>query len=174
MREEWRQVDGAEDGYMVSNLGRVKGIRKAIMGQHDNGLGYLQCKIKMKDGKSRFLKVHRMVAIAFIPNPENKPEVNHIDGNKRNNSVDNLEWVTHGENIRKGWERGQFENAREAFRENNAVGSARRVAVRRSDGVVFESMTAAAEALGVCQPCISDVIGGRQATCKGFTFTRLD
>ena len=106
MREYWTQVDGAEDGYMVSNLGRVKGIRKAIMGQHDNGLGYLQCKIKMKDGKSRFLKVHRMVAIAFIPNPDGLSDVNHIDGDKRNNAASNLEWVSHSDNVKHSLETG--------------------------------------------------------------------
>jgi hypothetical protein len=174
MREEWKQIEGAEDGYMVSNLGRVKGIRKPIMGQHDNGIGYLQCKIKMRDGKARFLKVHRMVAIAFIPNPYGLSDVNHIDGDKQNNRADNLEWVTHGDNIRKGWENGQFENAREVFRANRSGAAARRVAVRRSDGVVFESQTAAADALGVNQSCICDVLRGRQAACKGYTFERLE
>ena len=100
MREYWAQIDGAEDGYMVSNLGRVKGIRKPLLGQHDNGIGYLQCKIKMKDGKSRWLKVHRLVAAAFIPNPFGLSDVNHKDGNKANNRADNLEWTSHAENVR--------------------------------------------------------------------------
>ena len=106
MREYWTQVEGAENGYMVSNLGRVKGIRKPIMGQHDNGIGYLQCKIKMNDGAARWLKVHRMVAAAFVPNPEGKPEVNHIDGNKQNNRADNLEWVSHKDNVKHAYTAG--------------------------------------------------------------------
>ena len=171
MREEWRQIEGAFDGYMVSSLGRVKGVRKPLLGQHDNGIGYLQCKIKMKEGKPRFLKVHRLVAAAFVPNPENKPEVNHIDGNKQNNAASNLEWVTHGENIRKGWRNGQFENVREKAKTNGLA--PRRVAVIRSDGVSFESQTAAADALGVSQSCISDVLRGKQDTCKGFKFSKL-
>jgi hypothetical protein len=108
MREEWKQIECAEDGYMVSNLGRVKGIRKPIMGQHDNGIGYLQCKIKMRDGKARFLKVHRMVAIAFIPNPYGLSDVNHIDGNRFNNRVNNLEWLSRADNIRHGFETGLY------------------------------------------------------------------
>ena len=173
MHEEWRQIEGGVDGYMVSNLGRVKGIRKPILGQHDNGIGYLQCKIKMKEGKPRFMKVHRMVAAAFIPNPEGKPEVNHINGIKTDNRAENLEWVTHGENIRKGWENGQFENAREACRGNIAHMAPTRIRVLRSDGAIFESQTAAAAAMGVNQSCISDALSGRQATCCGYTFTRL-
>ena len=173
MGEEWKPIEGAEDGYMVSNMGRVKGVRKPIIRQHDNGLGYLQCKIKMKEGRARFLKVHRMVATAFIPNPHGKPEINHIDGNKANNAVSNLEWVTHSENVRKGWENGQFEKAREASRANMIGNSLKRMKIQRSDGVTFESQTAAAAALGVNQSCISDVINGKQATCKGFTFRKI-
>ena len=66
--------------------------------------GYLSVYVKNKDGKYRYCYVHRLVAQAFIPNPENKKEVNHLDGNKLNNCVDNLEWVTREENIRHAFD----------------------------------------------------------------------
>jgi hypothetical protein len=62
--------------------------------------GYLRVDLYAKDGRRHF-KVHRLVAEAFIPNPNEKPQVNHIDGNNQNNSVTNLEWVTNAENVEK-------------------------------------------------------------------------
>ena len=94
--EQWRAVEGYPE-YEVSNFGRVKGHGK-IMKPYKQKLTYRTVDL-YKNGKriARGL-VHRMVANAFIPNPDNKPEVNHIDGNPSNNRVDNLEWVTHYEN----------------------------------------------------------------------------
>lgn len=99
--EEWRAIAGYEGLYEVSNLGRVRslkywgGNRVAILKQATSKRGYK--KIALTSEKKTFL-IHRLVAQAFIPNPENKPEVNHIDGNKQNNCVNNLEWVTGSEN----------------------------------------------------------------------------
>lgn len=82
-------------GYLVNQKGVVlnKKTHKRLP-PNDNGCGYLQ--VQFKDHKNHF--VHRLVAATFIPNPNNKPYVDHIDGNKKNNSVDNLRWVTASEN----------------------------------------------------------------------------
>lgn len=103
MDEIWKDVEGYEGLYQVSNKSRVRSFAKydsgIIMKQTKEGCGYLQIQFK-KDGKIKHYKVHRMVAKAFIPNPENKPFVNHINGIKTDNRIENLEWVTSSENLK--------------------------------------------------------------------------
>lgn len=108
MREIWKDIAGYEGVYQVSCLGRVKRIDcvperllKIGKGSYQNnidGTTYGVVVLSL-NGKTRTQNTHRLVAEAFIPNPDNKREVNHIDGNKWNNRVDNLEWVSHQENI---------------------------------------------------------------------------
>ena len=101
-KEIWKPCVGFEGLYEVSNLGNVRSLnyRNRIGFVHNLFLsaskqGYLTVHFK-----NREYKVHRLVATAFIPNPENKRCVNHLDGNKQNNNVTNLEWCTHSENTR--------------------------------------------------------------------------
>lgn len=100
--EEWRTVDGTHGLVEVSSTGRVRILESRGRGPHEynqrlDNWGYPVVPIKI-DGKKKRVKVSRLVAKAFIPNPENKPQVNHIDGNKQNNIVANLEWTTPSEN----------------------------------------------------------------------------
>lgn len=113
MIEIWKPVKGFEN-YEVSNLGQVKSLNynrtkeAKILRLCKNKDGYL-CVHLHKNGKGYAKKVHRLVTAAFIPNPEGKTEVNHIDGNKTNNRVENLEWATHSENMHHAWETGLCE-----------------------------------------------------------------
>lgn len=100
--EVWKDVLGYEEIYQISNLGRIKSlhrdrIEEKILNPAKNNRGYLRLGLS-GNGKVRYDSIHRLVAGAFIPNPKNLPEVNHIDGNKLNNGVENLEWVTKGQN----------------------------------------------------------------------------
>lgn len=95
--EEWKEING----YKISNYGIIIGKNTGgkPMKFCKNKGGYLICHINLGEPYGRVSSVHRAVAMAFIPNPENKPDVNHIDANKENNRVDNLEWSTEQENM---------------------------------------------------------------------------
>jgi len=118
MIEEWVSCTLSEF-HEVSNLGRVRRIphiredvlgrkhrmKRTILKGSEDVYGYMKVKLKCKDG-IRSLFIHRLVALAFIPNPDNKKVVNHLDGDKLNNRVDNLKWATHKENSRHAWKMG--------------------------------------------------------------------
>lgn len=104
MEEIWKDVEGYEGKYQFSNLGRVRGfvrVRGRILTPHVNRDGYLQANLS-SGGKVRRQYIHRLVAKAFVPNPNDFNEVNHIDEDKTNNRADNLEWCTHEYNITYG------------------------------------------------------------------------
>lgn len=99
--EIWRDIEGWEGLYQISNCGNVKSLhfnKERIMKQVSDTKGYKQVRFCNKS-KTEMPLIHRLVAQAFIPNPDNKPEVNHHDNDKTNNHDWNLEWVTRAENI---------------------------------------------------------------------------
>ena len=111
MEEIWKDIEEYKGLYQVSNLGNVRSLDRLVKAGYNNKQnkkgrrltklsnqkGYLVVKLSKENHGKRIL-IHRLVAKAFIPNPENKPQVNHIDGNKENNNVSNLEWCTNSEN----------------------------------------------------------------------------
>ena len=117
--EKWKPVVGARSRYRISNLGRVHDnvLNRITTGTFDASKGYMVMSINMDDGVRRNKGVHVLVAEAFIPNPENKPMVNHEDTNKTNNRVSNLSWVTNSENMLHAFENGLCENTRAAAHE---------------------------------------------------------
>jgi hypothetical protein len=108
--EVWSPIIGYEELYQVSNYGRVKALERRVYSQKRNFVykplilkaslgkrGYFEIKLCL-NYTSKSKKIHRLIAEYFIPNPEKKPQVNHIDGNKLNNEISNLEWVNNREN----------------------------------------------------------------------------
>ena len=115
MIEEWRTIEGYEGLYEVSNLGRVRSLDMYVKGRYGNYRlhkgkvlspakdknGYLKVNL-CYNGKDKIIRVHRLVAGAFVSNPDNLPEVNHKDEDKTNNNVENLEWCNRKDNINYG------------------------------------------------------------------------
>ena len=118
-KEIWIHIGGYEDLYQVSNLGNVRKPKKIIQNKNgsysiknsievrqvEDSYGYLRVTLT-KNGKSKQAKVHRLVSEAFIPNPDNKEHINHIDGDKWNNNMLNLEWCTSKENTQHAYASG--------------------------------------------------------------------
>jgi hypothetical protein len=114
-KEIWKEIAGYDGRYLVSNLGRIESVfdkkgnkrrPRLFLKPNVGKLGYNRVHFYPKDGKRPLFLVHRIVAEAFIPNPENKRTVNHKNGNKSDNRVDNLEWMTHAENQQHAYSSG--------------------------------------------------------------------
>lgn len=163
---EYRKVDGFP--YSVTRDGVVRNDRTGRVRKPSVSNSGYYC-VKLWDGeRSKNSFVHRLVAIAFVPNPEGKPEVNHIDGDKTNNAASNLEWVTGVENKR---------HCREVLGKVNrhpdtrAAHNACKKRVRCIDtGEEYESITAAAKDIGVAQSALSTHLLGGHNRCKGMRF----
>jgi hypothetical protein len=114
MEEIWKDIEGYEGLYQVSNLGRVKSLsikihnrvtREKILMSHLSNSGYQYVCLSNNKIK-KYLFVHRIVALEFIYNPKSKEQVNHIDGNKSNNCIENLEWLSRSENMKHAYKNG--------------------------------------------------------------------
>lgn len=106
MIEKWVDIEGYEGIYKISNLGNVYSYKSGIILKHRlNTKGYVHYGLR-KDGVAKDVRAHRLVATYFIPNPDNLPLVNHIDGDKTNNAYTNLEWCTHSYNQKHAYATG--------------------------------------------------------------------
>ena len=173
MKEQWRTAvyDGIvyEGLYKVSNLGRILNLnyrntgKPKLMTPSENTDGYFKINLR-KNGETKTCYVHRLIAQTFIPNPENKPEINHIDEDKTNNRVDNLEWKWHKDNINHG-----THNERSAKTRTNGKLS-KRVLQFTLDGEFVREWESTQECgrNGFCQGAVADCCNGKRKSHKGF------
>lgn len=175
MTEEWRPVKGYEGFYEVSNKGNVRSldrksgryVRKGrwlrpFLVPDENGYKHVCLSAY---GVREQKAVHRLVAEAFVRNPDNKPQVNHIDENKLNNTADNLEWVTQQENL-------SYSNKGPASKKGKAV--ARLDTNGFAAEEIYDSITKAAKKNNTTASAICSVLKGRQKRAGGFVFCYLN
>ena len=188
MEEEvWKPIEGFEDRYLISSFGRVKSLRynrtnKERILRDGDTRGY-RFVILVKDKNKRVALVHRLVAEAFIPNPNNLPCIDHIDGNKVNNNVSNLRWVTYKENSQNPiTKKRQVENMKGShiccwrghFGKEHP--KSKRVGQYSLDGVLIKEFCSTMDAereLGIRHSYISDCCRGNISYTKGFIFKYL-
>ena len=167
--EFWKDVVGYGDLFSVSNKGQIFSKRTdKVLKQNPVSTGYNACMTRIggRKGTCVCLRAHREVAKAFIPNPNNLPFVNHIDGDKLNNSVENLEWVTPRENVRHALALGlssleHLKDSNKAFRKL----SEDEVRHVRSEYKPFDrnfGARALARNYGVCKETILSIVHGKR------------
>ena len=159
-KENWKPIPNFEGLYEASTKGQIRNSKGQLIAPQKSAKGYLRLRLN-KEGKGYNFKVHRLIALTFIPNPENKPQVNHINEIKTDNRVINLEWVNALENNRHGTgrDRNIYHKKRAVFMCDKNTGEK----LKR-----FDSMHQASKAVGVSMVCIEAVCKKRQKTSAGY------
>ena len=167
--EVWEKVSN-NSNYLVSNTGRVRRVGSDKDHSVRDSKGYLVTDL-YQDGKRSTARVHRLVAEEFVPNPDGKPEINHKDGNKRNNNASNLEWVTKKENSRHAWDNGLAKPSYGMLGKKNPHSGRKGKQFRIVEtGETFGTLKECEEKIDGNNRHINDCLRGRQRTHRGYHF----
>lgn len=182
LEEIWAKIPDYGDAYEVSSIGRVrsyldrygfdknKRMDTPVILEQGVEKGYLYVRL-MKDGKQHKCYVHNLMGKAFIPNPENKPEVNHIDGIKTHNVLSNLEWNTHAENMQHAIRTGLWDKDASIAK---ALAAWRRKVYCYETDEVFDSVDGAASEFDVTRSAITCCCQGKFYNIKGYHLAYLE
>ena len=170
----WSKIKGFPN-YSVSSTGEIRNdVSGKLKTPRKTRTGYYDVDL-YNGGKRSKLRVHRIVGETFIDNPDNKPQINHIDGNKLNNSVENLEWATASENMKHAFENGLAEPSLGMLGKHNPNAGRKGIPIRIVEtGEVFSSITECEKAINGNNRHICDCLSGRQRTHRGYTFEYID
>lgn len=171
--EIWKDIKGYEGKYQVSNYGSVKSVkRNLILRPQERSHGYLSVWLYGSGRNNRTqVSVHRLVAEAFIPNPDNKAEVNHKDEDKTNNRAENLEWISHKDNTNYG----TAQERRSKYLKEECPKGIRVEQIDMRGNVVgaYRSMHEASRATGINVTYISAACSGQRKTSCGYVWRKV-
>lgn len=178
MKEIWKEIEGYEGLYQVSTLGNVKSLnynhtkREKLLVPKKHKSGYFIVML-CKNGQQKNRSIQTLVAKAFVENPDCKPCVNHIDGNKQNNTVSNLEWVTYRENTRHAIKTGLRVDSNMRGRKGALNPLSKRIDQYTKDGTYVKTWDCISDAARHYKgnPCqFINCCAGRAKTCKGYVW----
>lgn len=161
--EQWRDIPGFNSWYVVSSMGRVYSRKRhKMLKQIPSPNGYPRVRLYSEPGKGDLYFVHRLVASQFVPNPEHKPQVNHINGIKADNCAANLEWSTHSENQRHRYD---------VLGKRKTNG---RPVICTDTGEAYTTATAAASAMNLNRSAVTSCCLGKRKHTKNLHFNFLE
>lgn len=168
--EIWKPINLNTDGqYYASNYGRIKTPRGIIKSGYDSG-GYLVTELKFSDGKTKAKGIHILVASAFLPPDPNRPLVNHKDGNKHNNKLENIEYVNQSENVNHAYDNGLIS----PNLNNNKSTKVIQFSINNEQIKIFNTLQEAEEITGVGRRGIGNVCRGVAKSAGGFIWKYAD
>lgn len=183
--EIWKDIPNYEGLYQVSNLGRIKSLKREANNQyckddtilkvrkHKNGYCFVAL---YKNGKSKEISIHRIVATSFLENSNNYPSINHINGNKEDNRIENLEWCSPSHNTKEAFRIGLMKPNYKVLKENSkrlSIGVLQIDKLTKKVIKEWDSMKEAEDTLKI-KTHINEVISGRRKSASGFLWRRKE